>query len=40
MIGPVHPEVLRELQHDRPDDIDRASRGCRRVMRRRRGDRR
>ena len=40
MIGPVHPEVLRELQHARRDDIDRALHGCRRAVRRRRGDRR
>jgi hypothetical protein len=40
MIGPVHPEVLRELQHERRDEIHRALRGCRRVVRQRRGDRR
>jgi hypothetical protein len=39
MIGPVHPEMLRELQHDRRQDIDRALRGCRRAERRR-GERR
>jgi hypothetical protein len=39
MIGPVHPEMQRELQHDRRQDIDRALQGCRRVVRRRRGER-
>lgn len=40
MIGPVHPEMSRELQHGRRNDIDRALRGCRLAVRRLRGDRR
>ena len=34
MIGPVHPEVGRELQHVRREDLDRALRGCRLARRR------
>jgi hypothetical protein len=40
MIGPVHPEVGRELQHGRRDDIERTLRGCRRAVRRLRGEQR
>jgi hypothetical protein len=32
MIGPVHPEVGRELQHARREEIERALRGCRRLI--------
>lgn len=34
MIGPIHPELGRELQHGRREDLDRALRGCRRARRR------
>jgi hypothetical protein len=31
MIGSVHPEVSRELQRARREEIDRAFKGCRRA---------
>ena len=31
MIGSVHPEVSRELQRARREEIDRALEGCRRA---------
>jgi hypothetical protein len=31
MIGPVHPEMGRELQHARREEIVRALKGCRRA---------
>ncbi len=40
MIGPVHPEITRELQHVRRQKIDRAPKGCRRAVRRTRGEER
>ena len=39
MIAPVHPELGRELQHGRREDIDRALRGCRRARRSPKDDR-
>jgi hypothetical protein len=38
MIGPMHPEVGRELQRARRDEVERALRGCRRRVRRERKD--
>jgi hypothetical protein len=37
MIGSVHPEVGRELQRARREEIDRAVKGCRRASARRKG---
>jgi hypothetical protein len=34
MIGPLHPEIGRELQRARRDDTDRTLNGCRRRVRR------
>jgi hypothetical protein len=34
MIAPVHPELGRELQHGRREDLDRALQGCRWARRR------
>jgi hypothetical protein len=31
MIGPVHPEVTRQMHVTRRRDLDRALRGCRRI---------
>jgi hypothetical protein len=38
MIGPVHPEVGRQLQQARRDEVERTLRGCRRRMRSERKD--
>jgi hypothetical protein len=38
MIGPVHPEVGRELQRARREEIVRALKGCRRAPTRFRGE--
>jgi hypothetical protein len=38
MIGPVHPEMGRELQHARREEIVRALKGCRRATARSRRD--
>ena len=40
MIGPVHPEVSRELQRARRDEIVRGLKGCRRATTRSRGEQR
>lgn len=40
MIGPVHPEVGRELQRARLEEIVRALKGCRRASTRLRRERR
>jgi len=40
MIGPVHPEMGRELQRARREEIVRALKGCRRASTRFRKDRR
>ena len=40
MIGPVHPEVGRELQRARREETVRALRGCRRASTRLRRERR
>jgi hypothetical protein len=36
MIGPVHPDVGRGLQHARREEIERVLRDCRRAASRRR----
>jgi hypothetical protein len=40
MIGPVHPEVGRELQRARREEIVRTLRGCRRASHRSRREQR
>jgi hypothetical protein len=40
MIGPVHPEVRRELQRARPEEIVRTLKGCRRASARSRREQR
>lgn len=40
MIGPVHPEVVRELQRARRAEIVRGLKGCRRAAARSRKERR
>ena len=40
MIGPVHPEMARELQHARREEIVRALKGCRRATARSRREER
>lgn len=40
MIGSVHPEVSRQLQRARREEIDRALKGCRRASGRSRKDQR
>ena len=40
MIGPVHPEMGRELQHARREEIVRALKGCRRATARSRREQR
>jgi hypothetical protein len=40
MIGPVHPELGRELQRARHEEILRLLRGCRRAPGRSRGEQR
>jgi hypothetical protein len=35
MIGPVHPELGREMQNTRQEEIARALKGCRRAVPRR-----
>jgi hypothetical protein len=40
MIGPLHPEMGRELQRARREEIVRASKGCRRAAARSRREQR